>query len=492
MLKDNIQIFKKTENWKNKNYKDYWLISNLDFNKFTKLSAAATQWLAEGLTISPDNTYIDENGEINSYSAGPPEKYNTVISEMRRNNNEKRVFSYDSWYNRAPGSIKEGSYPGWKKALAPTEEFTKYGINNGTNGISIFKLTREKPENGKLNEGYVVEIDAENENAYSKTKKLIEDLKKDNKPITSYRIFNMGKSSAGQKFKEILSALPKNLPQLELFFDASSTNTSALIALEDKEIKELSLYTDGNSLLDSWSINPFAVRNVEWVNTGDYNVSFDYKKNEKIPTRITFDTLAFDESDYLTGESDPFKRINDGLRMAYYVRNNEKIFQGSFGPGLNPDNNEGGNSYPTGLDLSRVPQLRSLRGLVFSDKIKSSNSSRKLIRLNLYSDGINFKITPLDLNEAGFIENFASSPPPSPPPKITFSNPSTKYVYIQGTSELTGNGIAQLNKLLSLGKDSLNAKTIKVDLGATNLKAQLIRNGFTVEEEDGENSFVVN
>ncbi|SYV92244.1 Uncharacterised protein, partial [Mesomycoplasma hyorhinis] len=31
-----------------------------------------------------------------------------------------------------------------------------------------------------------------------------------------------------------------------------STNTSALLALENKQIDELSIYTEGNSLSDDW------------------------------------------------------------------------------------------------------------------------------------------------------------------------------------------------------------------------------------------------
>nr|WP_307922561.1 hypothetical protein [Mycoplasmopsis bovis] len=50
------------------------------------------------------------------------------------------------------------------------------------------------------------------------------------------------------------------MPQLELFFSANATNTSSLIALENKKIKELSLYTLGNSLLQKWSFNPWAFK----------------------------------------------------------------------------------------------------------------------------------------------------------------------------------------------------------------------------------------
>lgn len=38
--------------------------------------------------------------------------------------------------------------------------------------------------------------------------------------------------------------------------------------------------------------------------------------------------------------------------MAYWVEQ-RTIFQGSLGPGTDPDNSEGGNSYPSGLDLSK-------------------------------------------------------------------------------------------------------------------------------------------
>ncbi|WP_429997535.1 hypothetical protein, partial [Mycoplasmopsis bovis] len=44
-----------------------------------------------------------------------------------------------------------------------------------------------------------------------------------------------------------------------------------------------------------------------------------------------------------------------------------------------------GNSYPTGLDFSRVPTIKSLRGLVFHDIEKPNNGSRKIKRLNFLS-----------------------------------------------------------------------------------------------------------
>ncbi|WAM06631.1 hypothetical protein ONA23_06975 [Mycoplasmopsis cynos] len=56
----------------------------------------------------------------------------------------------------------------------------------------------------------------------------------------------------------------------------------------------------------------------------DYNVSGEYIQGLTIYSRITFDNLAFDDEDYRN--NDP-TIINNGLRMAYWTRNNERIFQ---------------------------------------------------------------------------------------------------------------------------------------------------------------------
>ncbi|MGP1451566.1 MAG: putative immunoglobulin-blocking virulence protein [Metamycoplasmataceae bacterium] len=468
--------------FRTKDHKYAWLYKNLDFDKFTKLSAGADKYLKEGLTPDPDNAYINENGEIDSYAASPPDGYNGVTSRIANDNKNRRVFNYEGTQTRTPWQAQHGEYPGWKKTDA-TSEFHKYGVENG-DGITVNKLTREKPEDGQMNEGYIVDIDAGNNKGYEKAKELIKKLKDANVNITGYRIRNMGKFDSNQRFEQILEEMPDKLPLLELFFHAGAANTSSLIALQKKKIKELGLYTLGNSLLDEWSINPNALRNVEWINNNDYNVSFNYKPGSNIATRITFDTLAFDEVDYnLNGATlaDKLKRINDGLRMVYWVRNNEPIFQGGFGPGLDPDHKETGNSYPQGLDLSRVKELRSLRGLEFHDKLKSSNSKpRKLRRLKLYSSGTAFDISSEDLNEAGFNRHLVLNEPTPPKTKILFSNGNlTSKVKITGKTRLTSDGLSNLNILFNYA-ESLRNREVIVDEDATELKAQLQNAGFNV------------
>lgn len=478
--------------FKSKDHKYAWLYTNLDFDKFTKLSNGANKNLKEGLTPDQDNAYINENGEIDSYAYSPADGFNTVTSRMQNDNKNRRVFGYNEWRGRSAWETQNGEYPGWTKTNV-TSEFKKYGLSDG-DGIVVNKLTRKTPEQGSLNEGYIVDIDASNDQGYEKAKKIIEELKKQNINVTGYRIRNMGKFDSNQRFEDILKALPDTLPLLELFFSANAANTSSLIALQSKRIKELGLYTLGNSLLDEWSLNPNALRNVEWINSNDYNVSFEYKPGTDIATRITFDTLAFDEVDYdETGIDldEKLKRINDGLRMVYWVRNNEPIFQGGFGPGLNPDNKESENSYPQGLDLSRVKKIRSLRGLYFHDKFKSSNSKpRKLRRVKLYSSGSAFDISSEELNEAGFNKHLVLNEPTPPRTKILFSNGNlTTKVKITGKKLLNSEGLSNLNILFRYA-ESLKNRTVEVDKDANELKAQLKNAGYNVTTSDDDFDFI--
>lgn len=464
------------------NKKYVWLLKNLDYSKFTEAGPGVEENLRKGMTIDPSNAYIDENGKLNSYAFSPAPGYNGVTSRIRRDNMEKRVFGYDSEYSRNPIDIEEGNYPGWTKSDV-TNQFNKYGINSG-DGIKVYKLKRQNPEQGKLNEGTILEIDASNEKGYLKAKQVIEQLKKDKVEITGYRILRMGDNNSSQKFKDILASLPDEIKQLELWFSARATNTSSLIALENKHIKELAMYTLGNGNLDEWSFNPLSFRKTEWINNVDYNVNWNLRQEKA--TRITFDTLAFDEIDYDPNDAvDPYKRINLGLRMAYYTRNNEPIFQGGFGPGLKPDHDEKGNSYPTGLNLSRIPQLRSLKGLQFSDIIKTQNGSRKIKRLTLFNNSDTFEISSDELNQAGFDKNIAWNEPMSRA-YLYFSNGSTtSKVKIKGKTPLTSEGLRNLQVLFKIA-DSLNSsRSIAVE--DDGVMATLKGNGYSVQKDDGWN-----
>ncbi|WP_434325342.1 putative immunoglobulin-blocking virulence protein [Mycoplasma capricolum] len=458
-----------------------WLILNLDKSKFTKMASKSEAYLKQGLTIDPRNAFINEDGEIDSYGWNVPDEFNTVTSRQQRDNSERRVFGYNQWYSRSSDDVKNGNYPGWEKTevnLETDETFKSYGIKSDE-GFKITRLTRKEKvdtNKGQINEGIVVEIDAANPKGYEKLKSVIEQFKAKGQEITSYRIKNMGARDSGQKFGEILAALPDKLPQLELFFSDRDPNTASLINLENKRIKELSLYTDGNSLKQAWSFNPLSFRNTEWINTIDYNVSAEYGRGQNIYTRVTFNTLAFDEKDYENGK---LERINDGLRMAYYARNNEPIFQGSHGPGLSPDTSLGDNSYPTGLDFSRVTQIKSLKGLIFNDTQNAGNGSRKIAELTLYNDKEVFEISADELNNAN-MQHLSTGGSPIPP-KLYFSNGyATKKMRITGNG-LNDTGIENLSKYFAYNEAFKEKKTIQVDPNNSELANKLRSHGYNVE-----------
>ncbi|KEZ20966.1 putative immunoglobulin-blocking virulence protein [Mycoplasma capricolum] len=468
--------------FKTKTQEYIWLIHNLDQKKFTTIASRSEKYLKEGLTISPRNAFINENGEIDSYSWGPPGEYNTVTARMQRDNSTYRVFDYDAWQTRSPGDIDSGNFPGWKKENVTSEFTSKFNFSNGE-GITISRLTREKPteSTGKINTGLVLELDVSNPNAYKKAQNLIKQFKGHTEKITSYRIKNMGDVDTSQSFKQILDELPEEIPQLELFFSDKATNTASLIALENKKIKELSLFTNGNSLRNSWSYNPLSFRNTTYINNLDYNVSYDYPKHEKISTRITFNTLAFDKDDYKNDQN--YQRINDGLRMVYYARNNEPFFQGAFGPGLTPDKKLGDNSYPSKLDFSRVTGIKSLRGLIFHDEYDSSNRSRKITELTLYNNEDFFEISVDELDKAN-LEHLSTGEGSPEKPKINFSNgSSTRGIRISGSNQLSESGRKNLEKYFEYSESlKFAGKQIQVDSSSNQLKEQLKSWGYSVSD----------
>ncbi|BAW18461.1 hypothetical protein MBVG596_0882 [Mycoplasmopsis bovigenitalium] len=474
--------------FKGKEHRYLWIYSNLDWSKLNKLSSSAQEQLKKGYVLDPSNSYINENGELDSHAYSPPEGHNVVIARRVNDNKNRRTFSYDSPYGRSPDDIRDGVYPGWKSEDVTLSDQRFSGIVEANDGFKLVKMQREKPSNepGQINEGLVVEIDASNYSGYNKTIKLLEKIKSENINVTAFRIKNMGEKDSAQRFKPILEALPNDIQLLELYFSDKGTNTGSLIALENKNIKELSLYTLGNSLKESWSINPWAVYKTKWVNTNDYNVSFGYQKGAPIATRITFNALAFEESDIKKGTANEFERINDGLRMAYYSRNNWPFFQGGFGPGLNPDHNEGNNSYPTDLDFSRAPSIKTLRGLVFRDAYKSSNAPRKVWTVKFYNNKSTYDIGDKDLTNAGF-ENFAP-PAPGKNPKIVFSNNTSTSGFKITSNDLSSSAITNLHTFIRLVRNGNSgfAGTVTVVNNPT-LANKLRSAGFTVIESSDTN-----
>ncbi|QKT05252.1 putative immunoglobulin-blocking virulence protein [Mycoplasma sp. OR1901] len=465
---------------------DVALITYIDFDKFKRPTLNAQNQLQKGYFIDPNdpNIYITENGELDSHTYSPI--VNKVTAEYERNNVEKRVFGHKTIYNRNPEQIANGGYNGWSNY-----DITKtYASNHGLDiepgdGIKVDHLTRDNSESGKLNEADVITIDASNSVGYNKALKLINSIKSKNIQVVGFRFKNIGKNDSSQRFKDIFEALPNKIPLLELFLE--STNTSSLRALKDKEIDEMSFYTSTNSLAEAWNLNPWAVKGAAWVNTADYNVSFGYGPNTKVVTRITFDSLSFDKEDFIKNANGvDATSVNNGLRMAYWVRNNEKIFQGGFGPGLKPDRNEAGNSYPTGLDLSRVPDMKSLRYLVFNDIENKNRGVRKLRRLVLFNNKDYFEIDTNELNNAQFYDIIDRNPYNVPKSKIIFDNGKlTNKIRIKGTTKghlLDSKGFNNLTTLIDFSDKTFTRNSIiEVPQDEVGLINQLKNSGYNVK-----------
>ncbi|EIE39576.1 hypothetical protein MCANUF31_02705 [Mycoplasmopsis canis UF31] len=466
----------------------FLLIMHIDHTKITKLSKQVLDELAQGNVIPKDggNLSVNENGEWVSHTFKPP--YNAVLARTKNENQHFRVLGNNKDDFRTPNQIEKGKYTNWND-VDKTNYYASIGINEiSGGGISVTEYTRkEKIEGENREKATVVTIDVSVPNAYRHAKSIMEKFISKGIEITGYRIKGIG-LSGDQNMDDILAALPQELPLLELFFE--SRNTSALRKIHNKKIDELGLYTNNkvNSLADDWSFNPWALNNVAWLNMNDYNVSFSYSPRDTIYTVITFDNLAFDPEDL--GPNGSLDKINDGLRMAYWSRNNERIFQGGWGSGNKPDRHAASNSYTMGLDLSRIPSIKSLRGLIFTNEDNPSEK-RMLNKIKLFNNSDTFQIATTEMNEAQFDEILIKQTS-MPRSKIMFSNGSaTQKIKIIPTSNdntLSSSGLRNLSVLMQFsdGNFSKSSTEIIVPEGSHSLLNTLRNSGFNArfESED--------
>ncbi|SYV95910.1 Uncharacterised protein [Mycoplasma putrefaciens] len=166
--------------------------------------------------------------------------------------------------------------------------------------------------------------------------------------------------------------------------------------------------------------------------------------------------------------------------MVYYARNNEPFFQGRYGGGLEPDQQQGDNSYPTGLDFSRVKSVKSLRGLQFNDSQKPSNKPRLIKRLTLFNNQQEFEISTSELSQAN-LQNLDENNQ-FDPPKIYFSNGNnTRVIKITDSNLLSEPAKTNLRRYFKFNEMLKSTQTIEVPIGATQLKTQLEQMGYKVQ-----------
>lgn len=434
--------------------------------------------------LEPRNLYVDSKGRLNSTTFSPLPGFNKVISRLEYENKNKRIFRLKDTYHRKPDNILKGEYDGWTK-----RDVTKQYIDNGIkiyDGVSIATLTEQTQEPIKKEDKVVVSFDFTNQQTKSKAKEVLESLKENNQSITGYRFINISSSTEDQKaLKEALENLPEKIPFLELIF--TNPTTAALAVLENKKITELSLYTTDKTPVVDFPINPLYLRNVSWINTNEVSNQTAY--NQDYPGKIVFNTISFNQNDIEISNqkyNNPLTRINQGLRMAYWVRNNEPFFQGIKGAGAYPDHNEFSNGYPTNLDLSQT-NLKSLLGLEFDDKKKLSNGFRQLHSLKLANNSSIYSLSADEMNNSQYAKIMNLNPNLTKPAVITFSNGiETKTIQIttkNANEVLSADGLDNLRALQKVAKTNFNDTPILISKGSVALIKQLQDNHIAFVQE---------
>ncbi|QEX46247.1 putative immunoglobulin-blocking virulence protein [Mycoplasmoides gallisepticum] len=394
-----------------KEFKDMWANIERDLDEFlAKGMVPNIQWGYTGNSW----TFIDHSDNV---------VRNRMISD-----HQNRYFAYDSEYKRNSKVIRDLDYEGFKKQDA-TNSFIEYGAGSN-NGITVLQYTPEgefaksKVKGNRL----IAVLDASNVAGYNNFLNFLKKTEQAGQKLDGIVIRNMGLIDKYQDFSKILAQMPDSIQKLTLFFEAR--DTSSLIGLKDKKIQELDLYNSSNTVADDWGINPYVLRGVKNI-TFDYNhesiTTFTVQPNNKnMPGSIVFNTLKFDKGMTLD-------QINEGLRIALKDRYGERIFQGAFGDG----------SWPTYLDFSNLPEIKSLQGMNFYGRVFK--------KLTLYNNSNVFTVDSKTLHQQQWSALLIKGPDR---PKLMFVSPQkVDTLYIQGNAvDLGNNWGPELYGLIESGK----------------------------------------
>ncbi|MBG0730924.1 putative immunoglobulin-blocking virulence protein [Mycoplasma sp. 'Moose RK'] len=425
-------------------------------------------------------------------------KVNVVVNNIKKNN-ARRLNAVDSKWTRYDGTaINSLKYDGWDDSDASSEisEFIK-DKGFSSNSIVLKRYTR-KPGNtaGKYSEFKTLILNADDDKAFEAFAEIMKKAAEKDQKIMSIVLKNVGAIHKTQNIKKILELLPKQMQKVSLFLDDHQA-INGLRGLEKfSKLTELELYSNSETNESNWAINPNALKNVDFISF-DYINKGDIKMRnpgEKIAGSIIFDTLRWDEGD-TTNE------VNEGLKIAFGSKIDQRVFQGTHG---------GRGGYPINLDFSSSKKIKTLKGInfgeietLFNQKLQSweveaesrKNPAHVTLKFQYLYFGASkvknssnsnneqwvYKVSADDFQNSQFTDRLVSPPPLSPGIYVKDDkgkNLTNIPLYITGTS-FSGDALSQLQKFVSVGKSSATFGKIYVE--KEELKSKLSGLGLSVE-----------
>ncbi|MDC4163196.1 putative immunoglobulin-blocking virulence protein [Mycoplasma sp. T363T] len=296
------------------------------------------------------------------------EEDNPVKNYMKKVNGYRVLGNPNKWAVDNPDEILSGDFAGWNKSLATDEYITgNYGFN-ADDGIEVRRYTPKDKNDAYYKDKEDLDVfvlDVDKTSGYNKFINVLKNVaeRKPNKGI-GVVLRNVGKTHTTRNVYNIIKALPNTVQTLTVFLEGA--NTTSLLALEGRHLRELNIYTTGQAITNQWGINPLAIKNINFIpsllgyNVGGFN---PYPPGATVASTPIFTTLKFDRND-------DYARVQEGLKIAK-DRRSERIFQGDF---------QGDGAKPIFWDFADAPIIRNLKNLnVYDAELRYVRLSADLI-----------------------------------------------------------------------------------------------------------------
>ncbi|WP_341401289.1 putative immunoglobulin-blocking virulence protein [Mesomycoplasma ovipneumoniae] len=299
------------------------------------------------------------------------EPRNNIVKKAIKADNARGIAPYDSpWPNQDSTVLSSLSRPGWSGGLSDPSSHVKdgsfnsalssAGIPNGTNAIRLIQYKKNAGNtagNNSLTQFKSLYLDSSDPTALSKFDSILASLAKSQSDLKEVVLQNV-KGEYTKTIEQIISKLPNSITSLRLFVE-DNQGLEALSKLENHKLSELSLYSNAQKETGTWAINPNGLKNVDFikwdfVDKASINL---YNPGAKLPGSIRFDTLSW------TKDLRSIDKINEGLKIAFGSKINQRVFQGVFG---------GRGGYPPNLDFSKT-EIKTFSGINFDEANQEFN-----------------------------------------------------------------------------------------------------------------------